>query len=651
MTPRPGGRRPARPSRPRSAVPPPMTTPGGSRRPPAPTWTARPWVHPAERAAEGKAARKRVPRASHAAFEPAPGRDPIAILAAQEADRLPELVPLRHERMAESAFAYYRGTPAVMAFDLAATPAHRHHRPGQRRRPPLELRALRLAGADPRLRRQRLRRDAARALGVGRQAARRERRHRRPRQRLQRRARTARRRWPPSAATASGWPATPGMRLIDVWYASITDADIREAAEATRAARGPGRSRPPPAARGDLQQGPPARRHARLRVAHRGRRRPPGHPRRPAGHHARRRPRRQRTALEKVFTDYRATMPENRRDFLERYRFVDFALKVVGVGSVGTRCYVVVLAGPRRERPAHPPGQGGDRLRPGAVPRRPARTPTTPSASSSASSSCRPPPTSSWAGPGTRQARLLPPPAVGHEGLRRHHDPPAAGPGLLRRPVRLGAGAGPRPHRRRGGDRRLPRRRATRSTARIADFAETYADVNAARPRGVPGGDRGGPGIDPDARLTKQGGAARPMGHHHDEAEDEQIPFSLEGAAGSGHHIVVTAAKRQLARRAPGTAVASTPDDRGVRPVRGRLRARGDPVPGGARPRPRSQRPRRPAPPRPEDGDAGAPGRRPDQRRGPDGPLPRASGATTPSRRPSRSGTCSSAPPSAGEPR
>ena len=50
-------------------------------------------------------------------------------------------------------------------------------------------------------------------------------------------------------------------------------------------------------------------------------------------------------ALEKVFTDYRATMPENRRAFLERYRFVDFALKVVGVGSVGTRCFVLVLEG------------------------------------------------------------------------------------------------------------------------------------------------------------------------------------------------------------------------------------------------------------------------------------------------------------------
>jgi hypothetical protein len=90
--------------------------------PTGPTWTARPWVHATARGEEGKAARKRVPRVSHAAFEPAPGRDPIAILAAQEEDRLQDLVPLRHERMAESAFAYYRGTPAVMAFDLASTP-------------------------------------------------------------------------------------------------------------------------------------------------------------------------------------------------------------------------------------------------------------------------------------------------------------------------------------------------------------------------------------------------------------------------------------------------------------------------------------------------------------------------------------------------
>ena len=53
-------------------------------------------------------------------------------------------------------------------------------------------------------------------------------------------------------------------------------------------------------------------------------------------------------AMRKVFEDYRATMAESRREFLERFRFADFALKVVGVGSVGTRCFVDGPRGPRR---------------------------------------------------------------------------------------------------------------------------------------------------------------------------------------------------------------------------------------------------------------------------------------------------------------
>ena len=46
-----------------------------------------------------------------------------------------------------------------------------------------------------------------------------------------------------------------------------------------------------------------------------------------------------------MFNDYRSSLPESRRDFLERFRFLDIALKVVGVGSVGTRCFVIVLQG------------------------------------------------------------------------------------------------------------------------------------------------------------------------------------------------------------------------------------------------------------------------------------------------------------------
>ena len=50
-------------------------------------------------------------------------------------------------------------------------------------------------------------------------------------------------------------------------------------------------------------------------------------------------------SLSKTFSDYRGTLAENRRELVERYRFVDVALKVVGVGSVGTRCFVVLLEG------------------------------------------------------------------------------------------------------------------------------------------------------------------------------------------------------------------------------------------------------------------------------------------------------------------
>src|SRR5262249_42003808 len=90
--------------------------------PQADVWTARPWVHPSLRAEAGKAARQRVPRTSHATFEPAPRRGPIPIPPEPEADPLQSRVPLRPPRMAESPFAYYRGTPAVMAFDLSTTP-------------------------------------------------------------------------------------------------------------------------------------------------------------------------------------------------------------------------------------------------------------------------------------------------------------------------------------------------------------------------------------------------------------------------------------------------------------------------------------------------------------------------------------------------
>jgi len=75
-----------------------------------------------ERVARGKAARRAVPLDAHATLGRDTARDPVAVLIEQERTRVPDLVPIRHGRMLSSAFAFYRGAAAVMAADLHATP-------------------------------------------------------------------------------------------------------------------------------------------------------------------------------------------------------------------------------------------------------------------------------------------------------------------------------------------------------------------------------------------------------------------------------------------------------------------------------------------------------------------------------------------------
>jgi uncharacterized protein (DUF2252 family) len=71
----------------------------------------------------GKAARQDAPRRSHAAWAPAADRaDPVDVLVAQDRTRAPELVPIRHGRMLRSPSAFFRGTATIMAADLAPTP-------------------------------------------------------------------------------------------------------------------------------------------------------------------------------------------------------------------------------------------------------------------------------------------------------------------------------------------------------------------------------------------------------------------------------------------------------------------------------------------------------------------------------------------------
>jgi uncharacterized protein (DUF2252 family) len=79
---------------------------------------------PAEREAVGKAARAKTSRSRHASWEAGRDRpDPVETLERQDATRVPELVPIRHGRMLASAFTFYRGAAAIMAADLAATPS------------------------------------------------------------------------------------------------------------------------------------------------------------------------------------------------------------------------------------------------------------------------------------------------------------------------------------------------------------------------------------------------------------------------------------------------------------------------------------------------------------------------------------------------
>lgn len=289
---------------------------------------------PADRAAQGRAARKRVPRSTHAAWIPAADRpDPVAVLERQGRDRLPELLPIRYGRMTASPFAFLRGSTAVMAADLAAQPhtgltvqlcgdAHLLNFglyasperallfdlndfdetfPG-----PFEWDVKRLAASVV---------VAARENGH-------------PEARAHQAAVAA------TAAYRTSVRRLAGHGELAVWYERI-DADsllplVRSARHRKRmeASLTRARRRTSLHALGKLTEVVDGRR----RIIHD----PPLLE--PAGVP-------DMAALRKIFSDYRSTLTEERRLLLDRYRFVDAARKVVGVGSVGTRCFIVLLAG------------------------------------------------------------------------------------------------------------------------------------------------------------------------------------------------------------------------------------------------------------------------------------------------------------------
>src|SRR5580693_6428783 len=95
----------------------------GARIPPFASAWRRAHLTADQRVARGRAARVEVPRSAHSRWTPRPDRpDPIALLEEQAASRVPQLVPIRYGRMLVSPFTFYRGGALIMASDLAATP-------------------------------------------------------------------------------------------------------------------------------------------------------------------------------------------------------------------------------------------------------------------------------------------------------------------------------------------------------------------------------------------------------------------------------------------------------------------------------------------------------------------------------------------------
>jgi len=287
------------------------------------------------------------PRTSHGGWKPAPDRpDPIALLRAQDESRLEDLVPIRWGRMSASPFTFYRGSAALMAADLAPVPrtglevqlcgdAHLANfglygsperavlfdvndfdetLPG-----PFEWDLKRLAASFVLASRENgFDEDVARETALA--AVRSYREH---------------------------MTAYAEMRELDVWYSRVVADDLLEMERASHAAKAPSGSVDKAGIKRTEKDLAKTRSRDNLQAAGKltevvdGVRRIVDQP--PLVMHME--GLQDAALIHSLFDVYKRTLADDRRTLLDRFDIVDVARKVVGVGSVGTRCFIGLLLG------------------------------------------------------------------------------------------------------------------------------------------------------------------------------------------------------------------------------------------------------------------------------------------------------------------
>ena len=296
---------------------------------------------------EGRAERELVPLEAHGEWA-APGErpDPVGILEQQNATRVPELLPIRHGRMIVSPFTFYRGGAAIMAWDLARTPttglrvqccgdAHLSNFgvfAAPDRRVVFDLNDFDETLPAP------FEWDVKRLVASFVVAAR-DNGHKAKEQRAAARA--------AAAAYRTTMAGAASMRFLDVWYARIdVDELFAEVAPTTDKATVKAAQKNLAKARKKTSLGSLDKFAAKVDGGYRIKQQPPVIVRPPelmaAG---------AEQLVRDGLTDYAQSLPPDRRLVLDHYHYVDFARKVVGVGSVGTEAFMVLLMGDRDDDP------------------------------------------------------------------------------------------------------------------------------------------------------------------------------------------------------------------------------------------------------------------------------------------------------------